>query len=401
MGLEHTWRWFGPKDPITLKEIRQTGAVAIVTALHHIPIGEIWPVDEIVKRKQIIETERLRWSVAETVPVHEDIKKHQGKYQHYIDTYKDSVRNLGRCGVDIICYNFMPVLDWSRTDLNVVYKDGSITTKFESKIFAAFDIFILKRPGAEKEYSEAQIRNARQYYESLNESQKKRLVQTLLLGFPGSGDAYTLEELKAALREYYDTGDAELRDNLYYFLKEIIPVAEGSGVLMAIHPDDPPWPLLGLPRVVGSKHDVELLLRVIDSPSNGITLCTGSFGARMQNDLVDIAQSFASRINFVHLRNVSRNEVGDFLEDNHLDGDVDMYGVMKALLIEQKRREGEGRKDRRMPMRPDHGHLMLADQVLAQRTKQNVYPGYSLFGRMRGLAELRGLELGVRRSLGL
>jgi len=401
MGLEHTWRWFGPKDPITLKEIRQTGAVGIVTALHDIPIGEIWSVDEIMKRKQIIEAEGLRWSVAETVPVHEDIKKHQGKYQHYIDTYKDSVKNLGRCGVDIICYNFMPVLDWSRTDLEVVYKDGSITTKFESRVFAAFDIFILKRPGAETDYSEAQIRSAQQYHESLNERQKKRLVQTLLLGFPGSGDAYTLEELKAALREYHDAGDAELRDNLSYFLKEIIPVAEESGVLMAIHPDDPPWPLLGLPRVVGNKHDVGLLLRVIDSPSNGITLCTGSFGARMQNDLVDIAQSFASRINFVHLRNVSRNEGGDFLEDNHLDGDVDMYGVLRALLIEQKRREDEGRKDRRMPMRPDHGHLMLADQVLAQRTKQNVYPGYSLFGRMRGLAELRGLELGVRRSLGL
>jgi mannonate dehydratase len=226
-------------------------------------------------------------------------------------------------------------------------------------------------------------------------------VQTILLGLPGSGDAYTLEEFRAALSEYHDTGDAELRDNLYHFLKAIIPVAEGSGVLMAIHPDDPPWPLFGLPRVVGNKRDVERLLRVIDSPSNGITLCTGSFGAAVQNDLVDIAQSFAPRINFVHLRNVSRNESGDFLEEDHLGGDVDMYGVMKALLIEQKRREDEGRKDRRMPMRPDHGHLMLADQVLAQWTKQNVYPGYSLFGRMRGLAELRGLELGVRRSLGL
>jgi mannonate dehydratase len=396
MALEQTWRWFGPKDPITLEEIKQTGAVGIVTALHHIAIGDIWPVDEIMKRKHTIEAEGLRWSVAESVPVHEDIKKHHRDYRLYIENYKESIRNLGKCGVDTVCYNFMPVLDWSRTDLGVVFNDGSITTKFEAKVFAAFDVFILRRPGAEREYTEDQIRLARQYYESMDESQKERLLHTVLLGFPGSEEAYTLQEFTSALSEYKETDDHRLRENLYYFVREIIPVAEQSGVLMALHPDDPPWSLFGLPRVVSNKHDVEQLLHVIDSPSNGITLCTGSFGASGKNDLVDMAETFAKRINFIHLRNIIRSKDGDFIEGNHLDGDVDMYGVMKALILEQQRRVGEGRKDKRMPMRPDHGHLMLADQ-----NKTGIYPGYSLFGRMRGLAELRGLELGITHSLGL
>jgi mannonate dehydratase len=290
----------------------------------------------------------------------------------------------------------MPVLDWSRTDLQIVFEDGAITTKFEASVFAAFDLFIMKRAGAEKNYSEYQINKAEQYYQSLDEGQKERLIQTVLLGLPGSLDAYTLEEFKSALSEYDDIGDVGLRENLRYFLKEIIPVAKESGVLMAIHPDDPPWPLLGLPRVVSNKQDIEQLLGVIDSPSNGLTLCTGSFGADINNDLVDMAESFAKRINFVHLRNLTRNEDGDFTEAYHLDGQVDIYGVIKVLLIEQKRRVEEGRKDNRMPMRPDHGHLMLPDQH-----KQGIYPGYSLFGRMRGLAELRGLELGIKRSLGI
>ncbi len=396
MALEQTWRWFGPKDPISLREIKQTGAIGIVTALHHIPIDEIWSVKEIMKRRQIIDAEGLKWSVAESVPVHEDIKKKKGNYIKYIENYKESIRNLGQCRIDTVCYNFMPVLDWSRTDLQIVFEDGAITTKFEASVFAAFDLFIMKRPGAEKNYSEYQIKKAEQYYKSLHEGQKERLIQTVLLGLPGSLEAYTLEEFKSALSEYDDIGDVGLRENLRYFLKEIIPVAEESGVLMAIHPDDPPWPLLGLPRVVSNKQDIEQLLGVIDSPSNGLTLCTGSFGADINNDLVDMAESFAKRINFVHLRNLTRNEDGDFTEAYHLDGQVDIYGVIKALLIEQKRRVEEGRKDNRIPMRPDHGHLMLPDQH-----KQGIYPGYSLFGRMRGLAELRGLELGVRRSLGI
>ncbi|MDZ7288794.1 MAG: mannonate dehydratase [candidate division KSB1 bacterium] len=396
MALEQTWRWFGPKDPISLKEIKQTGATGIVTALHHIPIGEVWPVDEIMKRKRIIEAEGLTWSVAESIPVHEDIKKREGNYRQYLENYKASIRNLGQCGIDTVCYNFMPVLDWSRTDLEVVFKDGSITTKFEAKVFAAFDLFILKRPGAEKNYHEDQIQQAEQYFATLDENQRQKLIQTILLGFPGSWESYTLEKLLSALRDYEGIGDTELRENLYIFLREIIPVAEEAGVLMAIHPDDPPWPLLGLPRVVSHKPDIERILKVNDSPSNGLTLCTGSLGASAKNDLVDMAESFAPRINFVHLRNVTRNQDGDFIEDNHLDGDVDMYGVMKALIIEQKRRVEEGRKDTRMPFRPDHGHLMLPDQH-----RQGIYPGYSLFGRMRGLAELRGLELGIRRSLGI
>jgi mannonate dehydratase len=396
MALEQTWRWFGQNDPITLEEIRQTGATGIVTALHHIPVGEIWPVEEIKKRKASIEAEGLSWSVAESLPVHEDIKKRKGNFRRFIENYKESIRNLEACGIDTVCYNFMPVLDWSRTDLAVVFNDGSITTKFEAKVFTAFDLFILKRPGAESEYSEDHLRRAEEYFKTLDEEKRRILEQTVLLGFPGSQEAYTLEELGRAVRAYNDMRDHELRDNLFSFLREIIPVAQESGVLMAIHPDDPPWPLLGLPRAVSTKGDVKHLLGAVDSPSNGITLCTGSFGARKDNDLVDMAESFAKRINFVHFRNVTRSSDGDFVEDNHLDGDVDLYGVMKTLLIEQKRRAEEGRSDRRIPMRPDHGHLMLAD-----RNKQNIYPGYSLFGRMRGLAELRGMEWGIRRSLGL
>jgi mannonate dehydratase len=396
MGFEQTWRWFGPNDPITLKEIKQTGATGIVTALHHIPSGEIWTVDEILKRKQIIESEGLQWSVAESISVHENIKKRKNNYTQMIENYKESIKNLGLCGVDTVCYNFMPVLDWSRTDLRVEFKDGSITTKFELNVFAAFDLFILKRPGAEKDYTNDQIIKAEQYYRSMDEAQKKQLVQTILLGLPGSLEAYTLDEFRTALHEYDRIGEKELRDHLFSFLREIIPVAEAAGVFMAIHPDDPPFSLLGLPRVVSNKKDVEQILNTVDSPSNGLTLCTGSFGAGYKNDLVDITNNFACRINFVHLRNVVRNENGDFLEDNHLDGDIDLYNVMRTLLLEQKRRAAEGRKDRRLPMRPDHGHLMIPDQ-----TREGIYPGYSLFGRMRGLAELRGLELGIVRSLNL
>ena len=396
MTLEPTWRWFGPGDPITLKEVKQTGATGIVTALHHVPVGEVWSSDEIMKRKREIESEGLRWSVAESLPVHEAIKKRKGHYSQFIENYKTSLRNLGHCGIDTVCYNFMPVLDWSRTSLDVEFKDGSITTKFEAKAFAAFELFVLKRPGAAKNYDDRQYRLAKEYYEGLDESQREKLLQTVLLGFPGSKEAYTLEQFKLALADYDDVGDKGLREHLYAFLREIIPVAEESGVSMALHPDDPPWPLLGLPRVVSNKQDVEQLLAAVDSPSNGITLCTGSFGAGIQNNLVEMAERFATRINFIHLRNVTRNEAGDFLEDNHLDGDVDMYGVIKALIIEQKRRADQGSKATRMPMRPDHGHLMLADQH-----RSNIYPGYSLFGRMRGLAELRGMELGIRRSLGL
>lgn len=396
MAFEQTWRWFGPKDPIGLQEIRQTGATGIVTALHHIPVGEVWAVDEILSRKHAIEAEGLVWSVAESLPVHEDIKRRTGRYEQLIENYRRSIGNLGACGVDTVCYNFMPVLDWSRTNLDVEFPDGSITTRFEQRSLVAFDLFLLKRPGAEEGYSEAERDDARRFYEGLSEERRKRLVDTVLLGFPGSGEAYTLDGLKAALQTYGHIGAGQLRENLYEFLRDIIPAATESGVMMAIHPDDPPWSLLGLPRIVSTANDVERLLGVADTPANGITLCTGSFGASTGNDLVAMAERFAPRINFVHLRNVTRDVAGNFMEADHLDGDVDIYGVMKVLLVEQKRRAAEEPARRPMPMRPDHGRLMLPDMG-----RENFYPGYSLFGRMRALAELRGIEVGIRRALGL
>lgn len=396
MAFEQTWRWFGPNDPITLKEIKQTGATAIVTALHQIPAGEVWSIDEILKRKQTIELEGLTWSAVESVPVHEDIKKRKGKFRDHLKNYEETIRNLGKCAIDIVCYNFMPVLDWSRTDLKVIIEDGAVTTKFESKAFAAFDLFILKRKDAEKTYSEAQIAEAKNYYSTMNDKQKEKLLQTILLGLPGSLQTYTLDEFKLALSEYDDIGEEELRNNLIYFIKEVIPSAEEAGVFMSIHPDDPPRSLLGLPRVVGSKDDVQKILDAIDSPSNGLTFCTGSFGAGYENDLVDMARTFAHRINFLHLRNVTRNKDGDFMEAYHLDGDIDIYEIMKILLLEQKERKSIGRKDKRIPVRPDHGHLMIPEL-----NRSGIYPGYSLYGRMRGLAELRGLQLGISRSLGI
>jgi len=394
--MEPTWRWFGPQDPIKLEEVRQTGATGIVTALHHVPSGEQWPAEQIMNRKREIESAGLHWSVAESLPVHEGIKTNSADRGRLIENYKVSLRNLGRCGVDTVCYNFMPVLDWSRTDLRVEFKDGSITSKFESSVFAAFDLCILKRERGETDYTADEVKKARKYFAGLTARQRDELVQTVLLGFPGSGESYTLDELQDALKTYNAIGEDELRHNLAHFLKEIVPVAEESGVRLAIHPDDPPRRILGLPRVVSNRSDVEQILAAYDSPSNGITLCTGSFGAGMNNNLQELAGVFAPRVNFIHLRNVTKTPQGDFVEDNHLEGDVDMYGVIKTLLLEQKRRIMEGRKDTRMPMRPDHGHLMLAD-----RDRAKVYPGYSLFGRMRGLAELRGLELGIQRSLGL
>lgn len=390
MAFEKTWRWFGPNDPISLKEIKQTGATGIVTALHHIPVGEVWTVEEILKRKTVIESEGFTWSVVESVPVHEDIKKRKGNYKLYINNYIETIRNLGKCGINTVCYNFMPVLDWSRTDLEAVYEDGSITTKFETKAFAAFDLFILKRNGAEKDYTDEQIKQAEIYFQSLNDKQKEKLINTILFGLPGSWEAYSLDEFQKALNEYSDISDEELRNNLIDFIKEIIPVAEESNVFMVIHPDDPPRSLLGLPRIVSSKSNIEKILNAVNSPNNGLTLCTGSLGAGIHNDVVDITRSFADRINFLHLRNVTRNSNGDFMEADHLNGDINLYEIMKILLYEQKRRIDAGRKDIKMPMRPDHGRLMTPEQ-----NKKGIYPGYSLFGRMRALAELRGLELGI------
>lgn len=396
MAFEQTWRWFGPNDPISLKEIKQTGATGIVSALHHIPVGEVWSVEEILKRKKIIEEEGLTWSVVESLPVHENIKKRKANYEQLIENYKVSLKNLAKCGLDIICYNFMPILDWSRTDLKVVFRDGSITSKFESRKFAAFDLFILKRAHAFKDYSEEQVARAKEFFDLLKPEEIQNLKDTVLLGLPGSLEALTLEQFRKALKEYDDIDENTLRNNLHQFIKAVAPIAEEAGIYLVIHADDPPWGLLGLPRVVKNKFDVKGILDAYDSPHNGLTLCTGSFGADVKNDLVELTELFAHRINFVHLRNLSRNEQGDFLEENHLDGDIDIFGVMKTLLIEQKKRLEQGRKDNRFPLRPDHGHLMIPDM-----NREGIYPGYSLFGRMRGLSELRGVELGIRRSLNL
>jgi mannonate dehydratase len=396
MALEETWRWFGPNDPISLKEIKQTGATGIVTALHQIPVGAVWPEEKIRERKRLIEDEGMTWSVVESVPVHEDLKKRSGSFARYGENYKETLRNLGRCGIDTVCYNFMPVLDWSRTDLNVVFTDGSITTRFQHVVYAAFDLFILRRPNAEAEYTPAQLVDAKKYFDALDENGKTALTQTILYGLPGSLEELSLDEFRAALLEYKTIGDAELRANLYAFIRDVTPAAEEAGIFLAIHADDPPWPLFGLPRVVSTEDDVARLLSAAESPSNGLTLCTGSFGAGYDNNLVRMAERFAGRINFLHLRNVTRSADKNFMEAEHLNGDIDLYGVMKAMLIEQQRRIAAGRKDTRIPMRPDHGHLMLPDVG-----RKNVYPGYSYVGRLRGLAELRGLELGIRRALNL
>ena len=391
--IEQTWRWYGPNDRITLNDIRQTGATGIVTALHHVPNGEVWTIEEIEKRKLEIESAGLRWSVVESVPVHEDIKKQTGNWQRYIANYQESIRNLGKCGIETICYNFMPVLDWSRTNLQSSFDDGSLALIFEQKVFAAFDIHILKRPGAEADYSEKIVKEAKAYFDHLDEAGKETLTNTVIKGLPGAEESYTLEQFQEVLDAYRDIDDNKLRKHLQDFLAAIIPVAEEAGVRMAIHPDDPPWGLLGLPRVVSTLDDAKTIINTVDSISNGVTLCTGSWGAGYFNDLSVMAKELAPRINFAHLRNVKRDTDYNFNEDYLFEGDVDIYEVLKTIVEEEENRKKQGRKDFSIPVRPDHGNQMLGD------VGQDNNPGYSLYGRMKGLAEIRGLELGIRRSL--
>lgn len=387
MLMHETMRWFGPHDIVSLRDIRQSGCAGVVTALHHIPVGDVWTVEEIQLRRSMIEAEGMTWTVVESLPVSDDIKKGRGNYLLHIENYKISLENLAACGIKVITYNFMPVLDWLRTNISYTLPNGAKALYFERLAFVAFDLFMLKRPGAEKDYELAEISAAIAWMGAHREEEKEQVFNNALLGLPGSMGRFTPEEVLAALDSYKGISTAKLKENLIYFLREVVPVAEKLGLKMAIHPDDPPYAVLGLPRVVSSEQDLTDIIQAVPSPANGLCYCTGSLGVRADNDLVGIIQRLGEHIHFLHLRNTKRDANGNFFEADHLGGDADMYTIVRELLLLMKQRNVS------LPVRPDHGHQMLDD------LHKTTYPGYSAIGRLKGLAELRGLQMGISRSL--
>lgn len=391
--MEQTWRWYGPKDPVSLDDVRQAGATGVVTALHHIANGEVWPVEEIKKRQAELAAKNLVWSVVESIPVHEEIKTRSGDVEKHIANYQQSIRNLAACGIDTVCYNFMPVLDWTRTDLGYLLPDGSRALRFDHIAFAAFELHLLKREGATEYYSADEQAQATAYFNAMSDADKETLTANIIAGLPGAEEGYTLEQFRARLATYDGIDKAKLRENMAHFLRSIVPIAEQHGLKLAVHPDDPPRPILGLPRIVSTIEDMQWLKETVDSIYNGFCFCTGSYGVREDNDLVKMMTTFADRVHFIHLRATQREATpGSFHEADHLDGDVDMVAVIKAILTEEQKRQRAGNL-RPIPMRPDHGHQMLDD--LHKKTN----PGYSAIGRLRGLAELRGVERALKQTL--